>query len=94
MHGAPGSDGITSLLYRECFHILGDALTEVSQAIHKGGKPTQSQKTSLMMFATKPGKIQSVKPRDKRRLSLLNTDFKAITGIEVGRYSKVLSHTT
>jgi hypothetical protein len=33
---APGSDGITSLVYRECFHILGDGLTEVAKEIFPG----------------------------------------------------------
>ena len=93
VHGAPGSDGITSLLYRECFNILGDALTEVVQTVHKGEQPSRSQRTSLMMFAAKPGKAHSFKPRDKRRLSLLNTDFKIMTGIDVARHNKVITHT-
>ena len=36
---------------------------------------------------------QSLKPKDKRRLSLLNSDFKVFTGMELGRYNRVLSHT-
>ena len=58
VHGAPGSDGITSLLYRECFNILGDSLTVV-QTVLKGEQPSRSQRTSLMMCAAKPGKVQS-----------------------------------
>ena len=93
MNAAPGSDGITNLLYKECFHILGDALTEVAQEVFAGQQPSRTQRTSLMVFSSKPGKGKSLKPRDKRRLSLLNSDFKILTGIELGRYSKVLSHT-
>ena len=93
VHGAPGTDGITSLVYRECFHILGDALTDVVQTVFGGDQPTLSQRTSLMMFSCKPGKTKSLKPKDKRRLSLLNTDFKVITGVEVGRYNQVITHT-
>ena len=93
IHAAPGSDGITSLVYRECFNILGDALTEVVKMIHDGQQPTRSQRTSMMLFSSKPGKSSSLKPQDKRRLSLLNSDFKILTGVELGRYNKVLTHT-
>ena len=40
LHAAPGSDGITSFLYKECWDTLGDSLTEVVQAVHGGKKPT------------------------------------------------------
>ena len=93
MNAAPGTDGITSFVYKECFNILGDALTEVVRAIHRGQQPTRSQRTSLMLFTSKPGKTSSLKPEDKRRLSMLNTDFKVVTGVEVGRHNKILSHT-
>ena len=93
LQAAPGTDGITSLVYKEHFDILGEALTEVAQAVHSGLQPTKSQRTSLMIFTSKPGKSHSIKPEDKRRLSLLNSDFKVPTGIEVGRYRQVLRHT-
>ena len=92
-NAAPGTDGITSLVYKECFDILGEALTEVAKAIHAGQRPTKSQRTSIMLFTSKPGKSNSLKPEDKRRISLLNSDFKIITGLEVGRHNKILSHT-
>ena len=38
-----------------------------------------------MIFANKPKKAASTKPSDKRKISLLNTDFKVITGIEAKR---------
>ena len=72
------------------FDILGDALTEVVQEIHRGQQPTRSQRTSLMLFTSKPGKTSSLKPEDKRRLSMLNTDFKVVTGVKVGRHNKIL----
>ena len=93
VNAAPGCDAITSLVYRECFDILGDALTEVIKEIHAGQQPTRSQRTSLMLFSTKPGKASSLRPQDKRRLSLLNSDFKILTGLELHRYNKVLTHT-
>ena len=93
LHAAPGNDSITSFLYKECFNILGDSLTEVAAAIFEGQQPTYSQRTSLMLYTDKPHKSRSINPKDKRRLSLLNSDFKVLTGIEVGRYRKVLTHT-
>ena len=90
---APGSDGISNLVYHTCFNTIGDALTDVFQAVFKGQRPTKSQRTSLMIFSAKPGKTTSLKPSDKRQISLLNTDFKIITGIEHLRYKKLLTHT-
>ena len=94
LHAAPGSDGITSFLYYECWEMLGDSLTEVAQAVRdKGKQPTISQRTSLMVFGTKPKKPKSLKPSDKRKISLLNADFKMITGLDAKRFKKVSTHT-
>ena len=90
---APGTDGIPSLLYHKCWDVIGQALTEVVQAIHLGGKPTPSMGTSLMVFGTKPKKRNSIKPGDKRRISLLNSDFKVITGLEAKRFGNTATHT-
>ena len=78
VNSSPGSDGITFLVYRECWDILGDALTEVCQCLHDGEDETASQSLSLMLFATKPKKGNSIKTKDKRTLSLLNTDKKLL----------------
>ena len=85
LNAAPGSDGITSLLYKEHWDVLGDYLVEMVAAVHGGGKPTKSQRTSLMVFGTKPKKLSRIKARDKRRVSLLNSDFKLMTGL--GKHS-------
>ena len=92
-HAAPGTDGLTAFLYQQCWDLLGDPLTEVVQAVFKGQKPTASQRTSLMVFGAKPKKLKSLKPKDKRKISLLNVDFKTITGIEAKRLRKVMPHT-
>ena len=34
LNAAPGSDGIHSLAYKECWSVLGDPLTKVMLAIH------------------------------------------------------------
>ena len=93
LNAAPGTDGITSQLYNVCWDIVGDSFTEIMQAIHEGNKPTLSQRTSLMVFGSKPKKPKSLKPSDKRKISLLNSDFKIATGLEAKRFKKVTSHT-
>ena len=92
-NAAPGTDGITSLLYKEHWDLLGQSLHQVVTAIHKGENLTCSQRTSLMVFGTKPKKLSSIKPSDKRRISLLNSDFKLVTGLEAARFKQTFTHT-
>ena len=89
---APGTDGIPSLLYSKCWDVMGGPLTEVVQAIFNGGQPTLSMQTALMVFGSKPKKPNSIKPGDKRRISLLNSDFKVMTGLEGDRFGKTATH--
>ena len=93
LHAAPGTDGLTTFLYYHCWDLLGDPLTAVVQEIHGGHPPTKSQRTSLMVFGNKPKKPNSMKPTDKRKISLLNSDFKAATGVDNNRFKKVATHT-
>ena len=93
LYAAPGTDGIPSLLYSRCWDTLGSSLTDVIKEIHKGNKPTSSMRTSLMVFGCKPKKPNSIKPGDKRRILLLNSDFKIVTGLEVKRFGKTATHT-
>jgi hypothetical protein len=87
-HAAPGTDGLTAFLYKQCWEVLGDSLTEVAQEVFKGKQPTTSPRTSLM-----PKKHKSIQPKDKRKISLLNVDFKTMTGIDAKRMRKVMPHT-
>ena len=73
--------------------LLKYLLKEVTQEVFKGKQPTLSQRTSLMVFGAKPKKHQSIKPKDKRKISLLNVDFKIQTGVEAKRLRKVMPHT-
>ena len=93
LNAAPGTDGITSLLYKVHWDILGDALVEIVEAVHQGVGLSRSQRTSLMVFGSKPKKLNSLKPSDKRRISLLNSDFKIITGLEAARFKATFSQT-
>ena len=68
LHAAPGSDGLTSFLYQQCWDVLGNSLTKVIQSVHSGSSPTLSQRTSLMVFGSKPKKPHSIIPSDKRSI--------------------------
>ena len=76
MNSSPGSDGLTYLVYKECWDTLGDALTRVMICLHNGELETPTQRLSLMVFAPKPKKPNSIKFKDKRTLSLINCDKK------------------
>ena len=65
---------------------MGEPLTDVAKAVFTGDKPTLSQRTSKMVFGSKPKKANSTKPSDKRRISLLNCDFKTMSGLEARRF--------
>ena len=86
---APGTDGITSLVYKLCWDSMGEALTAVALAKHRGEKLPASMRTTLMVFGTKPKKANSLKPQDKRRISLLNSDFKILEDLDARRYRKI-----
>ena len=47
----------------------------------------------MMVFGTKPKKPNSILPRDKRRISLLNSDFKIATGLEARKLKSTSTHT-
>ena len=85
---APGTDGLTSYICKHCFHIVSDVVTEMVKEIFDGGSPTYSQRLSRVVFGYKPKNLGSLNPKDKRRISLLNCDFKIISGIECLRLKK------
>ena len=85
-HAAPGTDGITAYFYKKHWNMIGSDLTDVIVNIFNGAAPTDCQRTSLMVFGNKPGKkAKSLKISDRRKLSLMNVDFKIATGIEASR---------
>ena len=90
---APGTDGLTFLLYHEHWELLGDSVHDVISKMWDGEALTASQRTSLMVFGVKPGKASSLLPTDLRRISLLNTDFKLLTTIEAKRFKSTMNHT-
>ena len=93
-HAAPGTDGLTAYFYKKFWPVIGDSLTDVIIEIFKGAPPSACMRTSLMVFGNKPGKkAKSLKISDRRKLSLLNVDFKIATGIEAKRLRQTMVHT-
>ena len=45
-----------------------------------------------MVFGSKPKKPNSLLPKDKRRISLLNSEFKVATGLEARCFKKSATH--
>ena len=73
---------------------MGDPLTEVIQSIFNGEKLSACQRTSLMVFGNKPGKkAKSLLISDRRKLSLLNSDFKLLSGIEAAHIQTTMART-
>ena len=89
VNSSPGSDGLTYLVYKECWDILGDAITEVCVCLHNGDQETISQRLSLMVFTPKPKKADSIKVKDKRTLSLINCDKKLYDCIPTHRLKSI-----
>ena len=89
LNASGGSDGITGLVYKECWDALGDSLCDVVTAIFSGCKPTPSMRTAMMNFCQKPKKVNSLKPSDKRRISVLNCNFNLCEGILARRFRKI-----
>merc|ERR1712004_446651 len=93
-HAAPGTDGLTAYFYKKHWNLIGDLLTQVITKVFMGSKPSSCQRTSLMVFGNKPGKkAKSLLISDRRKISLLNVDFKVMTGIEAARIKKSMTRT-
>ena len=92
-HSSPGSDGISYLTYLACWNSLGHHLSDVIRLIVKEGKLPESMKNCFLVFSPKMNKESSTKIKDKRKLSLLQTDFKVLSGILAGRLKRTENHT-
>ena len=69
------------------------ALSDVMRLVFSGQKLQKSMRTSLMAFGCKPKKPKSILPGDKRKISLLNSDFKTSTGLEATMLKDTATHT-
>ena len=64
----------------------------VMEDIFDGKELPPSLRTSLMVFGAKPKKPGSILAKDKRRISLLNSDFKIATGLEARKLKMTATH--
>ena len=92
-NSSPGSDGLTYLTYLACWDSLGHHLSDVIREIVNEGKLPESMKNCFLVFSPKINKENSTKIKDKRKLSLLQTDFKVLSGILAGRLRRTENHT-
>ena len=90
---SPGSDSISYSVYIHCWPLLGPHLCDVIRAVIEKGRPTESMKHSLLLFAPKNGKESSLLIKDKRKLAMLQTDHKILSGILAERLRKTENHT-
>lgn len=93
LKASAGTDGISALVYKECWDSLGESILEVQSALFSGLPLTTSMCTSLMIFSTKPKKSNSIKPSDKRRISILNCDYKLYEALYARRFRRLGSRT-
>ena len=87
--GSPGCDGIISLFYKAHWDIVGKLLYDVVLENFRRKTLSKTQSIGLITFCQKPKKGNSSKPKDLRRLSLLNTDYKIYSGIPARRITKL-----
>ena len=63
LNASPGTDGISALLYKVHWDILGKYLSSIVNKVFSGQQPSNSQQTIVMIFATKPKKPNSIRAR-------------------------------
>ena len=66
---------------------------EVLRHVVQEGVPAKSMQYSYLVFSSKPGKAGSTLPKDLRKLSLLQTDHKILTGVLAARLRKTEAYT-
>ena len=87
---SPGIDGIPSTLYVKLSKLLAPYMLEILNEILRGKEPSESMRTSTLMFLGKPKKMNSIKFEDKRKISILCSDFKCIETIMTNRLNVVM----
>ena len=65
-------------------------MLEVFNTMLHGEKPTETMRTSTVQFLSKPTKANSYKLSDKRKISVLCTDFKCLETILANRLNTVM----
>ena len=87
---SPGMDGIPVNLYLKLLDLIAPQLIEVFNSIIRDEASTRSMRTSTIQFLTKPKKKSSIKLDDKRKISVLCTDYKCLETILANRLNQVM----
>ena len=87
---SPGLDGIPVTLYLKLFDLIAPQMIEILNSILQNEVPTRSMRTSIIQFLTKPKKKSSIKLDDKRKISVLCTDYKCLETILANRLNNVM----
>ena len=88
---SPGMDGIPSTLYEKLADVFTPYMLEVFNFIIRGeDKPTETMRTSTVQFLSKPKKANSIKLTDKRKISVLCTDFKCLETVLANRLNSAM----
>ena len=90
-NASPGVDGIPSTLYEKMTDVFAPHMLEVFNFIIRGeDRPTETMRTSTVQFLTKPKKVNSIKLSDKRKISVLCTDFKWLETVLANRLNSAM----
>ena len=88
---SPGMDGIPSTLYEKMIDLFEPHMLEVFNFILRGeDTPTETMRTSTVQFLSKPKKASSIKLSDKRKISVLCTDFKCLETVLANRLNAAM----
>ena len=88
---SPGLDGIPSTVYEKMMDVFEPHMIEVFNFILRGeDTPTETMRTSTVQFLSKPKKASSIKLSDKRKISVLCTDFKCLETILANRLNAAM----
>ncbi|KAI8486240.1 hypothetical protein Bbelb_359560 [Branchiostoma belcheri] len=85
----PGSDGLPKEFYITFWHLMGDDLPMVFNEVFDAGELSPSQKFGVVTLLPKKG--DELDPKNKRPISLLNTDYKILTKVLNNRLQSVVS---
>ena len=89
LNAAPGTDGLPALVYAVCWDAIKGGLMDTITDTYLKRIPSPTQRKSVMVFGSKPKYPNSCNPEHKRRISLLNADFKILSGIAATRLQRV-----
>ena len=87
---SPGADGFPVEFWRRFWGVVGDDFMELVAWVTASGRVTESMSGGVIRLLFKKGDRQDVK--NYRPVTLVNADYKLISGCVAARLSGVLPH--